>query len=368
MVHMKKIPICEPLLNGNESKYVNDCISGNWISAKGKYVERFEKEFSKFCGVKYGVSTTSGTTAMHLALASLGIGQGDEVIIPTFTMIGSVNPIVYCGAKPVFVDSELRTWCMDPKRIEEKITDRTKAIVVVHIYGHPVDMDPILEIAKRHGIKVVEDAAEAHGAEYKGRKTGSLGDIAAFSFYANKIITTGEGGMIVTNNDELAERARLLSDLAHSKERRFLHKHIGFNYRMTNMQAAIGVAQLERIGGLIKRRIKNAELYNSLLKDVDGITLPPNAEWVKNVYWMYSVLIEDNFGITRDELMDKLKAVGIDTRTFFIPMHTQPMFKDSSPSFPVAEDLSRKGINLPSGPVLKEEDIKYVAESIINSR
>lgn len=363
------VPVCEPILNGNEFKYVSDCIDSNWISSKGKYVDKFEREFSRFCGVKYGVTTTSGTTALHLALAALGVGLGDEVIVPTFTMIATANAVIYCGAKPVFVDSEPTTWNIDPEKIEKEITDRTKAIMPVHIYGHPVDMDPILELARRRGIYVVEDAAEAHGAEYKGRRAGSVSDVAAFSFYANKIITTGEGGMVVTDNEEIAERARLLKDLAHSEKRRFLHEHVGFNYRMTNLQAAVGVAQLERIEELIERRRSNASFYNSLLRDVEGVTLPPEAEWAKNVYWMYSVLIEDDFGVSRDELMANLKGVGVETRPFFIPMHAQPVFKfECNRDFRVADELSRKGVNLPSGPTLKRDEIRYVVESMIDSR
>jgi perosamine synthetase len=257
---------------------------------------------------------------------------------------------------------------MDPEKVDGAITEKTKAIMVVHIYGHPADMDRISEIACDHDIRVVEDAAEAHGAEYKGKKAGSMSDIAAFSFYANKIITTGEGGMVVTDNDELADRARLLMDLAHSKDRRFLHEHIGFNYRMTNLQAAVGVAQLERINELIEKRRNNAKLYNSLLKDVQGITLPPEAAWAKNVYWMYSVLVEGSFGMSRDELMKVLEKGGVDSRPFFLPMHKQPVFKDwARERFPVAEALSIKGINLPSSSGLKKDEIKYVAD-IINSR
>ena len=241
-----KIPVCEPLLGKNELKYVEDCIKTGWISSKGKYIDDFEKKFSAFCGVKHGITTTSGTTAIHLALAALGIKTGDEVIIPDFTMIATANPVVHLGAKPVFVDSDLQSWNIDPKKIEEKITKKTKAILVVHIYGHPCDMDPINEIAKKHNLFLIEDAAEAHGAEYKGRKTGSLSDVACFSFYANKIITTGEGGMVLTNNSEIADKCRLLKDLAFEKKR-FWHHYAGYNYRMTNMQAALGVGQLELI-------------------------------------------------------------------------------------------------------------------------
>lgn len=365
------IPVCEPSLIGNELKYVNDCLKTNWISSSGKYIELFEQAFSKFCNVKYGVACSSGTAAVHLALETLGIGPGDEVIIPDFTMIATSNAIIYTGAKPVLVDSEKGTWGIDVNKIEEKITKKTKAILPVHIYGHPVDMDPLLEIAKKHNLYVVEDAAEAHGAEYKGRRIGSLSDIACFSFYANKIITTGEGGMIVTNNKKLAERARLLKNLAFI-EPRFLHEEIGFNYRLTNTQAAIGLAQTENADKLVEMRRRNAKLYNKYLSKIPGIVLPPEEPWAKNVYWMYGVLVEpEEFGMKMPELRKALQEKGIGTRTFFIPMHEQPLFKKNDPrlpdvsgNYPVADELGKKGLYLPSSSTLKEEQIKYIAETI----
>lgn len=358
------IPVCEPFIGERELEYVTDCIRTNWISSKGKYIEDFEQEFAHYCGCQYGVSTTSGTTALHLALASLGIGAGDEVIVPTFTMIATIFAIIYRGARPVLIDSESETWNIDTDRIEEKITSRTKAILPVHIYGHPCDMGPIMDIAERHGLYVVEDAAEAHGAEYKGRRTGGIGDIGCFSFYANKIITTGEGGMIVTNNREIAERAKILKDLAFSREKRFLHTDIGFNYRMTNIQAAIGLAQFNRIEELVERRRKNALLYSDLLKEIKGVRLPVEKQWAKNVYWMYSILIEDDFGITRDELMDRLAEKGIESRSFFISTNQQPVFEQMAlfpnEHYPVAEEISQKGLYLPSGSGLAEEQIQYI--------
>jgi perosamine synthetase len=358
--------VAEPLLDGNEKKYVLDCIERNWISSKGNYVRDFEEGFSKYCGVKHGVATTSGTTALHLALEALEIKKG-EVIMPSFTMAATAFAVLYSGAKPVLVDSELETWNMDPEHIEDKITKDTKAVMVVHTYGHPADMDPIRDIAEDRGLYVIEDAAEAHGAEYKGEKAGSLSDVACFSFYANKIITTGEGGMVVTDNEEVAERARMLEDMAFMKERRFLHPTVGFNYRMTNLQAAVGVAQLERIDELVKIRRGIAKQYNSLLQGVQGIVIPPEAAHVKNVYWMYSILIEDEFEISRDSLMEELKKREVDTRTFFIPMHRQPFFNVES-SYPISEELSKKGINLPSGATLKSEEIEYIVESINATR
>jgi perosamine synthetase len=362
------IPVCEPLLAGRELDYVTDCIKTNWVSSQGKYIEQFEEQFASYCGCRYGISTTSGTTALHLALASVGIGQGDEVILPSFTMGATAFAVVYTGATPVLADSDGDTWNIDPARLEQLITSRTRAIMPVHIYGHPCDMDPIMEIAERHNLFVIEDAAEAHGAEYKGRKAGSFGLINCFSFYANKIITTGEGGMVVTNDLVVANKARRLKDLAHSSQKRYLHTEIGFNYRMTNIQAAMGVAQLERIDQYIDARRRHALLYNARLKNVDGIVLPPEKEWAKNVYWMYSILVSDKFGLSRDDLMSKLKDKGIDTRAFFIPMHLQPVFLEMglfvNEKYPVAEQMGRQGFYLPSGSGLKDQEIEFICESL----
>ncbi len=360
-----KIPVCEPKLEGNELKYVTECIKTNWISSRGDYIEKFEKMFSKCCGARYGIACTSGTTALHLALASLDIGKGDEVIIPAFTMIATANAITYTGARMVLVDSEPKTWNIDPEKIERKISKRTRAIIPVHTYGHPANMDKILALAKKYDLFIIEDACEAHGAEYKGRRIGSLGDVACFSFYANKIITTGEGGMLTTNNKEIAQRARTLRNYAFSQERHFWHKYLGFNYRMTNLQAAIGLAQTEKFDELVQARIKNARCYNSLLKDVKEITLPPKTEGIKNVFWMYSILVEDDFGMNRDELREHLARKGIETRSFFIPIHLQPLYsKMFKERFPVAEALCRKGMYLPSAPTLKKKEIKFITQSI----
>ncbi len=362
----KIIPVCEPKLDGNEMKYVMDCLESTWISSVGKYIPMFEEEFSRRCGAKYGVACCNGTVALHLALAALGIGPGDEVIIPTFTMIATANAVTYTGAKPVLVDSEAETWNMDTEQIEAKVTDRTRAIMPVHTYGHPVDMDKVLEIAEKYDLYVVEDAAEAHGAEYKGKRIGSMGDAACFSFYANKIITTGEGGMITTNNEELASLACNLRDHAFSEERHFWHKYLGYNYRMTNLQAAVGLAQTERFDEFVSIRRDNAYYYNSLLKDIKGITLPPEAPWVKSVFWMYSILIEDDFGLSRDELRRRLAKRGIETRTFFIPMHLQPLYYEmyKGERYPVAEELCRKGLYLPSASTLTKEEIQFIVETV----
>lgn len=362
----KKIPVCRPTLAGNELKYIEECIKTNWISSIGKNIPKFEEMFAEAVGAKYAVAVTNGTTALHLALHTLGIGHGDEVIIPTFTMIATANAVRYVGATPILVDSEMKTWNMDTDKIEETITEKTRAIIPVHTYGHPSEMDKIMELARKYNLWVVEDAAEAHGAIYKGKKIGSIGDVACFSFYANKIITTGEGGMVTTNSEELYEKMQTIRSHAFSEERHFWHKYLGFNFRMTNLQAAIGVAQMERFDELVEKRIKNAKLYNALLKDVKGIILPPESPDIKNVYWMYSIKLNDNFGITRDELRYKLAERGIETRAFFIPMHIQPIYYEefAGQQFPVAEHLCKTGLYLPSFSDLKEEEIKYVSKSI----
>jgi perosamine synthetase len=365
------IPVCEPVLGGKELEYVIDCVETTWISSNGKYIPMFEEKFAEFCQTKYGIACNNGTTAIHLALEALGIGKNDEVIIPTFTMIATCNAVIYSGAKPVLVDSEMETWNIDTDLIEDKITPRTKAILVVHTYGHAVDMDPILGIAKKNNLFVIEDAAEAHGGEYKGKRCGSLGDIGCFSFYSNKIITTGEGGMVVTNNAEYAGKAQSLRNHAFGKPR-FIHNELGFNYRITNIQAAIGLAQMERADYLVNRRIENAMRYNSLLKEVEGIKIPPEKAWAKNVYWMYSILIEDSFGLSKDDVMEKLRDKGVDTRSFFYGMHQQPVFKnkgddrypDCDGAYPVADELSRKGLYLPSSGSLTEDNIETVVQAI----
>ncbi|MCD6092552.1 MAG: DegT/DnrJ/EryC1/StrS family aminotransferase [Candidatus Aenigmarchaeota archaeon] len=363
---MIKIPVAEPLLGKEELENVIKAVNSGWISSKGEFIEKFEKEFAKYCGVKYGVSTSNGTTALHLALTALGIKEGDEVIIPDLTFIATANAVTYCGARPVFVDSRPEYWCINPEKIEEKITPRTRAIIPVHLYGHPCDMDVIMDIAKKYGLFVIEDAAEAHGAEYKGKKVGSFGDISCFSFYGNKIITTGEGGMCLTDNEELAERMRILKDHGMNPNKRYWHDVIGFNYRMTNIQAAIGLAQLQKIDKFIEKKRQIARWYENGLKELaekEMITLHPEMKWAKCVYWMYSILVEDKFGMRRDELMKKLEENGIETRPFFYPMHTMPPYKTNE-KFRVSEELARKGINLPSAIFLDEEKVEMITKSI----
>ena len=363
------IRVCEPTLRGNELAYVTDAVQTNWISSGGKYIPRFEALFAEKMGTRYGIACMNGTIALHLALATLGLEPGDEVIIPAFTMIATANAVTYVNAVPVLVDSEMATWNMDPEQIEAKITPRTRAISVVHTYGHPVDMDAVNDIAARHGLFVLEDAAEAHGASYKGRPVGSLGDAACFSFYGNKIITTGEGGMITTNREDVARLAWNLRDHAFSTDRHFWHKFVGFNYRMTNLQAAIGLAQTEQLETFVAARRAHAARYTRLLKQIPGIVTPPEATWARNVYWMYGILLDKEFGLSRDELRGRLARRGIETRTFFIPMHCQPVYFDQyrGQRYPVAEDLCRRGLYLPSASSLTSDDIEVVVEAIKES-
>jgi len=364
------IPVSDPKLDGNELRYVTQCVQSNWISSAGRFVREFEEAFAAAVGCRYGVACSNGTTALHLALATLGIGTGDEVILPTFTMIATANAVRYTGAMPALVDAERETWNLDPAELAAKITPRTRGILVVHTYGHPADLGPILDLAERRGLWVVEDAAEAHGARYRDRPAGSLGRAASFSFYANKIITTGEGGMVTTNDGEVARLARRLRDHAFSDERHFWHKYLGFNYRMTNLQAAIGLAQTERLDELVEIHRVNAARYTARLSHIPGLTLPIERPWARNVYWMYGLLVEDAFGISRDVLRSRLARHGIETRTFFIPIHFQPIYYETfkGQRYPVAEDLCRRGLYLPSGATLTETEIDYVSEMIAKAR
>ncbi len=360
------IPVCEPTLGGNESKYVMDCLESNWISSAGKYIPAFEEQFAAECGCKYGIACANGTIALHLALAALDLQPGDEVILPTFTMIATINAVTYTGATPILIDSEPETWNMDITQLAAKISPKTRAIIPMHTYGHPVDMEPLMELAEKQGLFVLEDAAEAHGGEYKGRRVGELGHAAGFSFYANKIITTGEGGMITTNDEKLAALTQNLRDHAFSSERHFWHKYVGFNYRMTNLQAAVGLAQTEQMAQFVDDRRRNATLYTALLTEVPGIVTPPEMEWAKNVFWMYSILVEDEFGMTRDQLRAYLARHGIETRTFFIPMHLQPIYYHAfkGQRYPVSEELCKRGFYLPSASSLTDRQIRYIVDMV----
>jgi perosamine synthetase len=358
-----RIPVAEPEIGEEELQNVIEAVKSGWVSSKGPFIEEFEKSFSSYIGVKHGVATSNGTTALHLALVALGIGKGDRVLVPSLTFIAVANAVTYTGAEPIFVDSHPEYWCMDPSKIEEKIDDQTKAVIVVHLYGHPCDMDEIMRIAEDHGLHVIEDCAEAHGAECKGKKVGSFGIISCFSFYGNKIITTGEGGMCLTNNEELAEKMRILRDHGMSPQKKYWHEVIGFNYRMTNLQAAIGVAQLNKLDKFVEKKRKLAKIYNHFLNNVKGLTLPPEMPWAKNVYWMYSILVKNEFGINRDHLIEKLANSGIESRPFFHPIHTMPPYKRNEKNL-IAEKISKEGINLPSSVKLSSDDLEKIVNVI----
>jgi len=359
-----RLPVAAPALAEKELLYVTECILTGWISSAGKFVTRFEEMFAAFCHAKYAVATSNGTTALHLALLAVGIGPGDEVIVPTLTFIATANAVTYCGARPVFVDSESETWNLDPLAVEKAITPRTKAIIPVHLYGHPANMAPILALAATHGLKIIEDAAEAHGASYQGRPVGALGDVGIFSFYGNKIVTTGEGGMLVTNNQALADRARLLRDHGMQPDRRYWHSVLGYNYRLTNLQAAVGVAQMESIETILNDRRRMADAYTRHLSGIPGLTTPPNAQWAANVYWLYSIIIDpDLFGAGRDELIAHLGKDGIDSRPFFPCVHTQPIYSTGQ-RLPIAEHLSANGLSLPSFTYISDDNIQRIAMTI----
>ncbi len=368
------IPVWEPVLDGNEERYVRDCLETNWISSLGRYITRFEEAFAAWCGMPYGIACSSGTAALHLSLVALGIGPGDEVIVPDFTLIVSANTVILAGAKPVLVDVDPKTWCLDPKRIEEKITPRTKAIMPVHMYGHPCDMPAILEIARRHDLAVIEDCAEAHGAEIAGRKVGTFGDAGCFSFYGNKILTTGEGGMVVVRDAALAAKLRLLRDQGFEPPR-FVHRVVGFNYRLTNVQAAIGLAQTEKADEKVQIKREIASWYLSLFAFGPDLEMPAEAPGAKNVYWMFGVKLGPRFAQGRDAVMDELKAKGVETRAFFCPMHQQPVFQENGPrypdvrgEYPVSEDLWNRGLYLPSGLGLTRPQVQEIVGKLLECR
>jgi perosamine synthetase len=364
------IQVNEPLLDGNEKKYLNDCIDTGWISSEGPYVSLFEKNMAQKVGRKHAIAVANGSVAIDTAVAALGISKGDEVIMPTFTIISCILPIIRTGAVPVFVDSNSQTWNMEADEIESKITNKTKAILVVHIYGLPVDMKKVLNIAKKYNLKIIEDAAELIGQTYYNKQCGSFGDISTFSFYPNKHITTGEGGMILTDDDDLAKKCRELRNLCFIPPRRFIHEEMGWNFRMTNLQAALGVAQLERLDEFIIKKRQIGNWYNELLADlVSVINLPlTNIPGSENIYWVYGIILKNNVPFDALEAMKKLSTLGIATRPFFYPMHKQPVFNKENmfvnESYPIAENLSERGLYLPSGLALTHEQAIEVAEKL----
>jgi perosamine synthetase len=366
---MEFIPVNEPLLDGNEKKYLAECIDTGWISSEGPFVKSFEESFARRMGRSYGVAVCNGSVALEAAIAALELPQGSEVILPTFTIISCAAALIRAGLVPVVVDADPATWNMDVARIEEKITPRTSAIMAVHIYGLPVQMAPVLEIAARHGLKVVEDAAQAHGLSCDGKPCGSFGDISTFSFYPNKLVTTGEGGMILTDDPALAERCRSLRNLCFQAEKRFVHEELGFNFRMSNLQAALGVAQLERLDQFVAKKRQMGERYRELLAQTAAIALPQAATpHGDNIYWVYGVVLDESAGFDAEEAMRRLAALGVGTRPFFWPMHEQPVLRKlglfAGESCPVAERLARRGFYLPSGLALTEAQMERAANAL----
>ncbi len=358
---IKKIPIASPSFSGNEKKYVNDCLDTTWISSIGKYITEFEASYADWLNVKNAISCSNGTVALHIPLLALGVKEGDEVLVPTFTYIATANAVRYCGATPIMVDCLPDTWNIDPVDLERKITRRTKGIIPVHIYGNPCDMDAIMAIAKKHNLFVIEDAAECHGAEFGGLKAGTFGVAGTFSFFGNKIITTGEGGMVVTNDDEMAHNMRLLKGQGMDPKRRYWFPMTGYNYRMTNIEAAIGLAQLEKVEEHICARKKVAEWYQEFLGDINEYCVPQKVTpGAKNVWWMYSILLNKKVKISRDALMLALSEDGIETRPLFYPMHIMPAFFDDHANCPIAEDISSRGLNLPTHTLLSREDVELI--------
>jgi len=364
------IPVNEPILDGNEKKYLNECIDTGWISSEGPFVRQFEGKMAAFVGRKYGIAVCNGSAALEVAVAALELQPGDEVILPAFTIISCAAAVVRCKCVPVLVDSEPFSWNMDVSQIEAKITAKTKAIMVVHIYGLPVNMDPVLKLAEKYELKIIEDAAEMHGQTYKNQLCGGFGDLSIFSFYPNKHVTTGEGGMILTDNERLAERCRSLRNLCFKPEKRFVHDELGYNFRMTNLQAALGLAQLERLEEFVIRKRVMGKLYTELLSELTCLELPlPRTDYAENIYWVYGVVLKESIPFDADEMMNHLKKQKIGTRPFFWPMHQQPVFQKmgffQDEQYPVAERIARRGFYLPSGLALTAEQIERVAKTVI---
>lgn len=355
-------------MGDNTLPLVKECIETGWISSEGRFIGEFERKWAAYCGVKHGVAVSSGTTALQVAMQALQLAPGSEIIVPSYTIISCIIAILETDCVPVLVDCEQDTWNLNLDQVQEKITPRTRAVMPVHMFGHPVDMRRLNAIARTHNLRIVEDAAESHGAELEGRRVGSFGDMACFSFYANKIITTGEGGMVVTDNSVLAERLRSLRNLCFRRDRRFLHTEIGHNYRLTNLQAAVGVAQVERIEAHIAKKRLMAQHYRERLSDLSHIALPVERPWAKNVYWMYGLVLSDEVPFDAVEFASKLLTRGVDTRPFFLGMHEQPALHDKGlfrgETYPVTERIARRGLYIPSGLTISEADIDYVCNSI----
>jgi perosamine synthetase len=360
------IPMSCPSIGPKEMEYVADCMASGWVSSVGMYVERFERAFADVAGTKYAISCSNGTAALHLALLASGLRTGDEVLVPTLTFVAVANSVVYCGAKPVLVDVDREIWSIDPSLLERQITPRTRGIIAVHLRGHPADMDAIMDIAGRYGLFVIEDAAQAHGAQVRGRPVGSIGNIATFSFFGNKTITTGEGGMVTTNDPTVAEHIRLLKNQGMTQERRYWHSVVGYNYRLTNVQAAIGLAQVERLGELVLRHQEVASWYMEDLTGVRGLWWQQHKAWARHAWWQFVAIVDDEFGSDRDTVISKLRENGIDARRLYFPMHQLPIYEDRARmvEYPVANYLAARGVCLPTWSGLKREDVSYVSEQL----
>ena len=368
------IPVNEPKLGPRELEYVTECIQTGWISSAGRFIDQFEEQWAAYCGRRFGIAVCNGTVALQVAAACLDLQPGDEVIMPSFTIISCAQAVIYCGGVPVLVDSDPLTWCMDVSLVRSKITPRTRAIMPVHIYGHPVDMDPLLELADEFGLNIIEDAAEAHGAQYLSRtgqqtpgewkRCGSFGTVSCFSFYANKLVTTGEGGMLVTDDPLLAEKARGLRNLCFQPQRRFYHEALGFNFRMTNLQAALGLAQLERMDEIVANKRWLGRAYTQGLHDIACLQIPVEKPWARNIYWMYGLVLSEETGMDAVEFARRLRSAGVETRPFFLGMHEQPVLRKmgyyQGEHYPVAERIARQGLYLPSGMALTSEQLEEV--------
>lgn len=362
------IPVNEPLLFESDYAAVMVALRSGWISGAGPHVDAFEASWAAYCGRKHGIALANGTVALQVAVALLDLQPGDQVIMPTFTIISCALPVVLAGAVPVLVDSDPQTWTMDVNQVEARITPRTRALMAVHIYGHPVDMDPLLELAERYHLQLVEDAAEAHGADYRGRRIGSFGTSSCFSFYANKLLTTGEGGMLMLDDDHLAERARRMRNLGFQPGRRFLHAELGFNFRLTNMQAALGLAQVDRMHEIVARKRRMGQAYTERLSEVAGLELQVQQPWARSVYWMFGLVLSEETRLDAQQFAARLKARGVETRPFFLGMHEQPVLRErglfAGESYPVAERIARQGVYLPSGLGLDESQIDHVCQAV----
>ena len=364
--HHRRLPIAEPLLDGNEEQYVVECVRSGWISSQGHFVARFERAVAEFHAMPHALAVSNGTTALHLALVSLGVGPGDEVVVPDFTFAATANAVIHAGAVPVFVDVDPQTWTMDVDAVAQALTPRTRAVIPVHLYGHPCEMPPLVELSRTHGIALVEDVAEAFGARANGRRAGTFGDAACFSFFGNKTLTTGEGGMILFRDEAAYERAAMLRDHGMSRDRRYWHPEAGFNYRLTNLQAAIGVAQMERVEEILERKRTLAARYDEQIAGTPGIERPAAAAWADPVCWLYTIRVSEEAVLTRDELAERLLRKGIETRPVFYPLHTMPPFRRfaGSACFPVTEAAAAKGLSVPSAVTLTDAEVDAVAKGI----